>query len=105
MGIRGTEVVVISGTNFSVLYAIKGRLYIKLNPKEPGKYEVVWVAPGEPLEKGVVCLDPDTMSVILANQPPTSPQPVTPAVLAAAAELVTTGINDAPGNCVLSTLP
>jgi len=45
------------------------------------------------------------MSVILANQLPSSPQPVTPAVLAAAEGLVTTGINDTPGSCVLSTLP
>jgi hypothetical protein len=105
MGVRGTEFVVISGTNFSVVYTSKGRVCIKSNPKEPGKYEVVWVAPGEVLEEGVVCLDPGTMSVILANQLPSSPQPVTAAVMAAAEGLVTTGINDAPGTSVLSTLP
>ena len=105
MGIRGTEIVAISGTNFTVVYTVTGRVCIKSNPKEPGKYEFVWVAPGEPLEKGVVCLDPGTMSVILSNQPPTSPQPVTPAVLAAAEGLVDTGISDVPGSCVLGTLP
>ncbi|MGO9175321.1 MAG: FecR domain-containing protein [Desulfobaccales bacterium] len=105
MGIRGTEFVVISGTNFSVVYTMTGRVCIKSNPKEPGKYSVVHVAPGEVPGKGVVCLDPGTMSVILANQPPTSPQPATAAVMAAAEALVTTGINEVPGSCVMSTLP
>ncbi|MGD0826546.1 MAG: FecR family protein [Desulfobaccales bacterium] len=105
LGIRGTEFVVISGTNFSVVYSIKGRVALKSNPKEPGKYSVGQAAPGGVLEKGEVYLDPGMMSVILANQLPSSPQPVTPAVLAAAEGLVTTGINDTPGSCVLSTLP
>jgi hypothetical protein len=105
MGIRGTEFVAISGTNFSVVYVTKGRVCLKANPKEPGKYTVRYVAPGEALEKGEVCLDPDTMSVILNNQPPTRPQPVTAVNMAAVEGLVTSGISTAPGVCVLSALP
>jgi hypothetical protein len=105
LGIRGTEFVVISGRQFSVVYSIKGRVCLRSNPKEPGKYSVGQAAPGGVLEENEVCLDPGMMSVILANQLPSSPQPVTPDVLAAAEGLVTTGINDVPGSCVLSTLP
>jgi len=92
MGVRGTEYVVIYGKNFTVVYSIKGRVCIKSTSAEPGKEEEV-------------CLDPGTMSVILVNQLPSSPQPVTAAVIAAAEGLVTTGINDVPGVCVVSTLP
>jgi hypothetical protein len=104
-GLPGTEFVAISGTNFSVVYSINGRICLKSNPKQPGKYTARYVAPGAPLEKGEVCLDQGTMSVILANQPPTSPLPATAAVLAAAGQLVTTGLNQAPGACILGTLP
>ena len=105
MGIRGTEFVVISGLNFSVVYTIKGRVCLKSNRKEPGKYSVRRAAPGEALEEDEVCLDPGTMSVILANQLPSSPQPVSSAVMEAAQALVQSGINEVPGACAISSLP
>jgi|GEM_PF-1013045 ribosomal protein S28E/S33 len=105
MGIRGTEFLVTSGKHFTVVYPIKDEVCITSTSKKPGKYSVGGAVPGGVLEKGEVCLNPGTMSVILANQLPSSGLPVTPAVLAAAEALVNTGIDDTPGKCIMSTLP
>ena len=105
MGVRGTEFIVISGTNFTVVYATTGRVCIKSKVKELGKYSVRRVAPGTPTEPGEVCLDPGTMSVILKDQLPSTPQPVNAEVMALAEGLVLTGFNDIPGTCVLKNLP
>jgi FecR protein len=105
MGIRGTEFMAISGTYYSVVYGIKGRVCLKPNPKEPGKYSIRRVAPGEPIDKDEVCLDANTMSVILNNQPPTRSQAISPEVMAAAVALLATGVNNDPKSCPLSTLP
>ena len=45
------------------------------------------------------------MSVILKDQLPSTPQPVSAEVMALAEGLVLTGFNDIPGTCVLNTLP
>jgi ribosomal protein S28E/S33 len=105
MGIRGTEFLVTAGKHFTVVYPIKDEVCITSTSQKPGKYSVGGTAPGGALQKGEVCLDPGTMSVILANQLPSSALPVTPAVLAAAEALVNTGIDDTPGKCIMSTLP
>ena len=88
MGVRGTDFIVITGKNFTVVYATTGKVCIKSNVKE-----------------GEVCLDPGTMSVILEGQPPSTPQPVSAEVMALAEGLVLTGINDIPGTNVVATLP
>lgn len=105
MGVKGTEFIVISGTNFTVVYGTTGRVCIKSKVKEPGKYSIRRVAPGTPPEPGEVCLDPGTMSVILKDQLPSTPQPVSAEVMALAGRLVLTGFIDIPGTCVLNTLP
>jgi ribosomal protein S28E/S33 len=105
MGIRGTEFLVTAGKHFTVVYPIKDEVCIKSTSQKPGKYSVGGTAPGGALQPGEVCLDPGSMSVILPNQLPSSALPVTPAVLAAAEELVNTGIDDTPGKCIMSTLP
>ncbi len=105
MGIRGTEFLVTSGKDFTAVYPIKDEVCIKSTSKQPGKYSVGGAAPSGGLEKGEVCLDPGTMSVILANQLPSSALPAPPTVLAAAEALVTTGIDDTPGRCILTSLP
>jgi hypothetical protein len=105
IGVRGTEFIVISGTNFSVVYDIKGRVCIESNVKQPGKYRVHGVAPGVPPGLREVCLDPGTMSVILKNQPPSTPQPVTPEVMSQAEGLVFTGIPEIPESCTICGLP
>ena len=104
MGIRGTEFIAISATNASVIYVTSGRICFKRDPKT-GEYSVRQSVPGMAEDKDEVCLDPGTMSVILMNQPPSSPQPVSPAVQAAAQALVKSGINDAPGTCSVGALP
>jgi hypothetical protein len=101
----GTEFVAISGEKYSVVYTIKGRVCLKPNPKDPGKFSVRKVAPGEAIGKDEICLDEDTMSVILNNQLPTLPQQVTAEVIAAADALVASGIAGPLGACTLSTLP
>jgi hypothetical protein len=88
MGVRGTEFIIITGKNFSVVYATKGRVSVKSNVKG-----------------GEVFLDPGTMSVILKDQFPSTPQPVSAEVMALAEGLVLTGINDFPGTNVVATLP
>ena len=105
MGVRGTEFIVISGENFSVVYATHGKICIK-NLKDSGDYSVRRVAPGEPEEEEEVCLDPGTMSVILKGQAPTTPMPASAGVLKQAEGLVATGVSTTNANvCVVGTLP
>jgi hypothetical protein len=104
MGVRGTEFIVVSGENFSVVYGTKGRVCIK-SLKESGKFSVRRVPPGTPAEKDEVCLDPGMMSVILKGQPPTTPTEASAQVISQAEGLLSVGISDAPGSCVLGTLP
>jgi hypothetical protein len=105
MGVRGTEFIVISGTNFTVVYVTKGRVCIKCDKKEPGKYELRRADPGTPPEPEEICLDPGTMSVILKDQLPSTPQPVSAEVMALAEGLVLTGFREIPGTCNPYTLP
>ncbi len=105
MGIRGTEFLVTAGNHFTVVYPIKDQVCITSTSQKPGKYSVGGTVPGGVLQKGEVCLDPGTMSVILPNQLPSSGLPAPPTVLAAAEALLNTGIDDTPGKCIMSTLP
>jgi hypothetical protein len=104
MGIRGTEFIAISATNASVVYVTSGRICFKRDPKT-GEYSVRQSVPGMAEDPDEICVDAGNMSVILVNQPPSSQQPVSPAVQAAAQALVRSGIHDGPGICVVGTLP
>jgi FecR protein len=105
MGVRGTEFLVTAGKNFTAVYPIKDEVCITSTSKQPGNYSVGGVAPGQVIGRGEVCLDPGTMSVILANQLPSSALPASPSVIAAAEALLDTGIDDSPGHCILTSLP
>jgi len=104
MGIRGTEFIAISATNASVVYVTSGRICFKFD-KKTGQYSVRQSVPGIAEGEDEICLDPGTMSVILVNQPPSSPFPVSAEVMAAAQALVTSGISDVPGTCAVGSLP
>jgi hypothetical protein len=103
--VRGTEFTAVSGRNFTVVYVLKDRVFIKAVDLTTGKYLVRRGFLGEPGEEEEVCLPPGTMSVILPNQPPSTPRPVSAAIMALAVGLVTTGIRDIPGTCVVGSLP
>lgn len=105
MGVRGTEFIAVSGSNFTVVYALDNVVCIKTVDLKTGKYIVRPGAPGAPEEPEEVCLPPGTMSVILPNQMPSTPQPVSAAIMAQAQGLVSTGITQIPGVCVLGSLP
>ena len=104
MGIRGTEFIAISATNASVVYVTSGRICFKRDPKT-GEYSVRQGVPGMAEDPDEVCLDAGTMSVILKNQPPSSPQPVSAAVQSAAQALVKSGISEVAGTCSVGALP
>jgi len=105
MGIKGTEFIAVSGSNFTVVYAMDNVVCIKAVDLKTGKYIVRPGAPGAPEEEEEVCLPPGTMSVILPNQMPSTPQPVSAAVMAQAQGLVHSGITEIPGVCVVGSLP
>jgi len=105
LGVRGTEFIAVSGSNFTVVYSLKNVVCIKAVNLKTGKYIVRPVAPGEKEEEEEVCLPPGTMSVILPNQMPSTPQPVSAAIMALAQGLVQSGITEIPGVCVVGTLP
>jgi hypothetical protein len=104
MGIRGTEFIAISATNASVVYVTQGKVCFKYDRKT-GKYSVFTPAPGVPLKEDEMCVDAGNMTVILQGQMPSTQQPVTPAVLAAAQALLKSGISDIPGTCAVGSLP
>jgi hypothetical protein len=103
--IQGVEFIAISGPEFSVVYSTTGRICLKIDEKKPGGFSVRESVPETPEAEDEICLDPGTMSVILKNQLPSTPQPVSPAVKAQAEKLVATGISMAPGTCAVGTLP
>jgi hypothetical protein len=105
LGVRGTEFIVTSGTNFTAVYAVKDKVCIKSAGKEPSKDSTPRSAPGIPPGEEEVCLPPGTMSVVLPNQPPSAPQPISSKIMGQAQGLVISGIDDIPGSCVVGTLP